>query len=168
MNVVPLSGDNIETTDGGLYTVVSYTNYKPKGPAVYVTVQGAEQTSATPVIYFFDIQKIQDVHVEFDNSSKTFKAAGKIKRLYHLPQVNDKISILKDDTPADKDNDVIKVEKLKLHNKSEGISKGLLICGEDTCYMLDDILAIDRVIGSDSFDRRKFLKLYKDYTGSYK
>lgn len=165
MFVVPLSGDSIETAEGAVYEVVSYTNWKSKGPCCYATTPGLLTSDATPIIYFFDIVKIRDVHVEFDNSSKTFKASGKIKRKYHLPQPGDKIQLLKPETPMDSENDEVKVLKLKLHNKAEGISKGLLVCGEDGCFMLSEIISIERAIGSDSFDRKKFLKYYSEYTG---
>lgn len=165
MYVVPLERDTITTAEGATFTVASFTNYKTKGPACYATTPGLVSTDATPIVYFFDIVKINDVHVEFDNSSKTFKASGKIKRKYHLPQPGDKIHLLKPDTPLDQENDIVKVEKLKLHNKSEGIAKGLLICDDKGCHPLSEIIAIDRTIGSDSFDRKKFLRLYKEYAG---
>lgn len=166
MYIVPLAGDVIMTTEGAAFEVISYTNYKQRGPAVYVSATGDESTTPA-VVYFFDITKICGVHVEYDNSTKIFKASGKIKRKYHLPQPGDKITVLKPETPLDEDDDQIKIEKLKLHNKSEGIAKGLLACG-DACYMLNDIISIDRVIGSDSFDRKKFQRLYSDYSGNHK
>lgn len=166
MYVVPLNGEQIQTSDGGTYEVVSYTDYKPRGPALYCSIVGGSVSDHTPVVYFFDIVKIRGVHVEFDNSSKMFKASGKINRKFHLPQPGDKITVLKEDTPLDQPNDIIKVEKLKLHNKSEGINKGLVVCGDDACYTLADIIAINRQIGSDSFDRKRFLKLYKEYAGN--
>lgn len=163
MFVVPLEGDTITTVDGGTYEVLSYTNYKPNGPAVYVGMPIGE---ASHTVYFFDIEKINGVKVEFDKSAKVFKALGKLKRKIHLPQPGDKIVVLKSGSELDDPDDEVTIKKIKLHNKGSGISKGLLFVDEDGDeYRLHDIISINRSVGSDIFDRKKFLSVYSEYNG---
>lgn len=164
MLVVPLSGDTITTSDNVDYEVIAYTNFKPKGPAVYVKSESDITDKAPHLVYFFDIDKINGVKVEMD-SGKTFKSFGKIKRKYHLPQPGDEIIVLKPDTPLDQPNDTAEVEKLKLFSKADGISKGMIIVADGVSYRLQDIIRIKRTVGSESFDSKKFLKLYEDYKG---
>jgi hypothetical protein len=160
MLIVPLAGDKIQTKDGMEFTVLEYTNYKERGPAVYV-----EHTASIPsdAVYFFDIAKINGVSVTFGNG-KVFKAAGAVKRKLHLPQPGDTITVRTSDAAVD-----LKVSGLKLHSKTEGLAKGLLIQvkleGETKYYRLGQIIDIHRSIGNDMFDRSKFLRTYKDYAG---
>lgn len=162
MFVVPLPKDVITTKDGAELEVITYTNFKSKGPAVYV-----EHNPGTPavIIYFFDIEKINGVRVELNNSSKVFNALGKIKRRFHLPQSNDQLVIKKDAENPD-ESDIVAVKELKLHSKNLGLSKGLLVRDKDgTYYRLDDIQDIKPAVGGDSFNRRKFLRYYSEYRG---
>ncbi len=160
MLIVPLKGDKIETKDGVEFTVLEYTNYKDRGPAVFV-----EHTAAIPsdAVYFFDIVKINGVSVNY-GGGKVFKAAGLIKRRFHLPQPGDTITVRSGESPVD-----LRVSGLKLHSKTEGLTKGLLVQvkneGETTYYRLGQIIDIQRSVGNDLFDRSKFLGYYKDYTG---
>jgi hypothetical protein len=160
MLIVPLAGDKIETKDGVEFTVLAYTNYKERGPAVQV-----EHTAAVPsdAVYFFDIIKINGISVTL-GSGKVFKAAGNVKRKYHLPQPGDLITVRSGNAPADQ-----QVSGLKLHNKTEGLTKGLLVTtkgeGENVNFRLGNIVDIQRSIGNDMFDRNKFLRYYRDYTG---
>jgi hypothetical protein len=161
MLIVPIAGDKITIKDSDRkpLSVISYTNYKLK-PAVYVHT-GIRKPSVA--IYFFDIETINDVRVDYIPSQKVFFAYGNIKRKIHLPQPNDLIVV--DNSDID-ENNLVKVEKLSLHNKAEGLGKGLLIKGDDDkYYRLSDILDIKRAIGDDFFDRKKFLKIYDDYRG---
>lgn len=158
MLVVPLPKDIITTKDGAKLSVVTYTNFKSKGPAVYV-----EHKRGTPavVIYFFDIDRINDVRVELNPSSKVFNALGNIKRKYHLPQPNDLVTVNADDAGT-----IIEVKDLKLHNKSIGLSQGLVIRDkENNFHRLSDIVSIDRAVGSDDFNQKRFLRLYSEYRG---
>ena len=79
MLIVPLKGDKIETKDGVSFQVLSYTNYRDKGPAVYV-----EHTPSVPsdAVYFFDIGKINGKSVELLNGPKVFRSLGPLKRRY--------------------------------------------------------------------------------------
>jgi len=173
MIVVPLPNDEIETKDGAKLTVVGFNNFKTKGPAVYCRQAGAEgHTSPFITIYFFDIEKINTVRVEFSQSSKVFTAYGRIKRKIHLPQPHDFIYVFNksEDGQGEKegfdDSKKVKVTGYKLHSKKYGVSKGLLIEDEDkNVYLLDEILDLRRDSGSSSFDRKTFLKLYKEYQG---
>ena len=163
MFVVPLKNDKIETKDGVIFTVLSFSNYRPKGPAVYV-----EHTPSIPsdAVYFFDISKINGKTVEYVTGAKVFKTTGELKRKWHLPQPNDTITVkLKDG------NRVLTVASLKLHKRDE-LAKGLLIIGtekdsdEKLEVRLSQVVDLERDIGNDMFSRDKFLTYYKDYRGS--
>lgn len=164
MLVVPLKGDKIETKDGVTFSVLSYTNYREKGPAVYV-----EHTPGVPsdAVYFFDIIKINGKTVEWVPGQKVFRAAGEIRRKYQLPQVNDVVTVRGKNGSMD-----ITVTGLKLHKKGE-LAKGMLIQGHETdtddrqFVRLDQITDIKRDIGSDMFSRDRFLSYYNDYRGSH-
>lgn len=168
MQIVPLPNDVIQTKDGASLTVVGYNNFKSKGPAVYCK-NGDDPAFLT--IYFFDIEKVNDVRVEFSNSSKIFTALGRVKRKIHLPQPHDVISVFeKSEEGSDKDgfddSKKVKVKGFKLHSKKYGVSKGLLIEDEDgEVYMLDEVLDLKRDSGTTIFDRKTFLRIYKEYTG---
>jgi len=161
MLVVPIKGDKITTTEGQEFTVDSYTNYKVE-PAVYIDVDHGQN----PIVYFQDIEEINSVKVEYNKTSKLFTALGIIKRKYNLPQPKDTITIDNPSAPEDSPDETAQVKNLKLHNKAIGLSKGLAIVDtNDNTYTLPDVQDIDRDTGSEHFDRRKFLKYYKDYTG---
>ena len=163
MQIVPLKGDEIETKDGVRFKVLSYTNYRDKGPAVYV-----EHTPAVPsdAVYFFDIAKINGKPVEYQAGPKVFRSLGQIKRRYQLPQPSDVITVRGPNGATD-----LTVRGLKLHKKGE-LAKGLLVIGEDKdtqerqIVRLGQILDLKRDIGNDLFSRDKFLNYYADYTGS--
>ena len=169
MQIVPLPNDVIETKDGAKLIVAGFNNFKSKGPAVFCKApeEGSHQFLT---VYFFDIEKINDVRVEFSNSSKVFNALGRVKRKIHLPQPHDFIFVFDkaEDAPREKfdDSKKVKVAGYKLHSKKYGVSKGLLIEDEDkNVYMLDEILDLRREIGTSEFDRKIFLKIYKEYIG---
>ena len=152
MLVVPLTNDTIKTKDGAELKVLAFSNFKSKGPVVYV-----EHEAGTPavVIYYFDIEKINDVRVEFNTSSKVFSSLGFIKRKFHLPQPGDVITI------SDRE---AKVKSLKLHSKSVGLSQGLLVKADDgEYYTLSQIDGIKRSNGTEDFDKKKFLRFYSEY-----
>jgi len=154
MYLVPIKGDQIQTSDGAEFTVSEYSNFKSSGPCVYVT---SESTVAP--IYFFDIQSVNGVKVSYNTQSKVLEALGHFKRKIHLPQKHDKIQV-------DGSEDYIKVDAIKLHSRSLGLSRGMLIIGSDgEHYSLQQITHIKRPIGDSFFDRKKFLKMYDDYLG---
>jgi len=162
MLVLPIGGDTIETKDGIKFTVLSYTNYRERGPAVYV-----EHTKDVPsdAVYFFDIAKINGMTVEYLKSQKVFKSLGKISRKIQLPQPADTITYRGDDGSVD-----VEVVSLRLHKKGQ-LSRGLQVeCVNDakeTVFLrLDQIVDLRRDIGNDMFSRDKFLSLYDDYRGS--
>lgn len=175
MLVVPLKGDRIVTKDGASLLVEGYTNFKNRGPAVYCSSTNAEFNSGDGqfiAIYFFDIDKINDVRVEFNSSSKVLNALGRLKRKIHLPQQHDLIEVFKpsnneDGSKSQFDKSAkVKVSGLKLHSKKYGIAKGLLIEDEDkNVYLLDEILDIEREIGNSLFNKKLFLKIYGEYVG---
>lgn len=163
MLVVPLKGDKIETKDGVDFTVLSFTNYRDKGPAVYV-----EHTAGVPsdAVYFFDIIKINGKSVDYVPGSKVFKAAGEIRRRHQLPQVKDVVTMRGPNGSVD-----VIVDGIKLHKKGE-LAKGLLVVGheadsEDKLFVrLDQIIDLKRDIGNDMFTRDRYLSYYDDYRGS--
>ena len=162
MLIVPLRSDQIETKDGVSFQVLSYTNYRDRGPAVYV-----EHTPAVPsdAVYFFDIQKINGKTVEMMGGPKVFRSLGPIKRRYQLPQPNDTITYRGPDGTLD-----MLVKSLKLHKRGD-LAKGLLVVGEDkdtqerVFVRLSQIIDLKRDIGNDLFSRDKFLNYYSDYSG---
>jgi hypothetical protein len=163
MLVVPVKSDKIETREGVTFTVLSFSNYKDKGPCVYV-----EHTVGVPsdAVYFFDISKINGKTVDYVPGSKVFKAAGELPRKFQLPQTNDIVTIRGKDGSVD-----VTVTGLKLHKKGE-LAKGLFVVGheedsEERMFVrLDQITDIKRDIGSDMFTRDRFLAYYTDYRGS--
>lgn len=163
MIVVPVAKDTILTKDGSRFKVVEYTNYKEGGPAVYARTSSKDVV----LIYFFDIAEINGTKVEYQRSSRTFEALGKIERAQHLPQPDDKITVLSSRSdPENESKDVVEVNSLKLKSKSLGVNKGLHVRDTDgNYYRLKQILDIDRALGGSSFDRSEFLTYYKDYAG---
>lgn len=162
MFVVPLKGDKIETKDGVEFTVLSYTNYREKGPAVLV-----EHTAGVPsdAVYFFDILKINSKTVEYVHGSKIFKVTAEIKRKIQLPQVGDIVTYKDRSGTA-----TLKVKGLKLHKRDQ-LSKGMFVLGEseDVSDKIEvriaSIIDIERDIGSNMFSRDKFRAYYSDYIG---
>lgn len=159
MFVVPVPGDMIMLSDSDIaLQVTSYTNMKQE-PAVYVDANDGENN----VVYFYDISSINDVKVELNKSSKTFESLGMLKRRFNLPQPGDTITVNVKNIEGDLEDKSFTVKNIKLHNKAEGISRGLVVCEEETCFALNEIKNIERKSGSEKFDAKKFQKYYFDY-----
>lgn len=157
--VVPVVGDNIKVTDNETpFKVTSYTNMKQE-PAVYVDVPKGENN----VVYFYDIEEINGVRVDFNRSSKMFETLGLLKRKQNLPQPGDEITVVGKSLDGSPEDVKTVVKAVKLHNKLEGLSRGLVVCDENTCYDLTQIKHIDRKTGSEKFDSAKFQKYYFDF-----
>lgn len=162
MWIVPLRTDIITTTDNQQYEVKHFSNYKSKGPCALVKPVNGDTNQLLP-IYFFDIKLLNDVEVDFPQSSKVLNSLGVIKRTIHLPQKHDKLTIYDDESAESK---VIKVKELKLHNKNIGLAKGLIVIDDnDDRYSLRAITAIERDSGDSFFDKKKFQKIYAEYLG---
>lgn len=164
MWVVPVKGDVIKTSDDAEFTVASYSNFKTKGPCVYVEHDAGD---VSVPIYFFDIKELNGVKVDYNNTSKVLNALGMIKRKEHLPQKHDYIFITEtsdeEEQPIEKK---VRVEELKLHNRNMGLSRGLLVIDSDgEHYSLKSINKIKRFSGDSLFDKSKFQKIYSDYLG---
>lgn len=158
MIVVPVERDVIKTTDGNVYRVVTYTNFKEGGPAVYCRNRGDKSQT---LIYFFDIVAINGVRVEYHKSSKMFNALGKITRDQHLPQPDDKVIILHHGEKR-----AVEVAGLKVKSKLHGTNKGILVRDkEDNVHRLKSVLDIEPALGGRRFNRKAFLSYYDDYTG---
>lgn len=159
MHIVLLKNDMIETNDGASYVVESYTNFKQKGPAVYVSTE--VPTARPHVVYFFDVAKVNGTKVDFDPSSKTLRALGPTKRRINLPQPGDVVTVDTKDGLVE-----TTVKDLKLHSKSIGISKGLVLRDDDRAvYSLKQVVEVKRTIGSSEFDRKRFVRMYREYVG---
>lgn len=159
MFVVPVKGDKIKTKDDSAPRVVSsYTSLKDE-PAVYLTAG----SSTDRYVYFSDIIEINGVAVEYDSPSKTFNALGPLKRKYNIPQPGDTIKIKLMDVHFKDETEEIDVDSIKLHSKKHGESRGLLICGEQSCFTLSDILDLTRKSWTETFNSKKFQKYYFDY-----
>lgn len=165
MLVVPIEKDVILTKDKQLLKVIEYTNYKDGGPAVYCRTK----TDKTPIlIYFFDIAEINGVKVEFNRSSKIFNAMGKLTRSQHLPQPDDDIAIINRKKTEDRPERRIHVEvdSLKLKGRNIRSGQGMLVKDTDGAnHRLRHIVGITRAIGSSSFNRDEFVRLYQHYMG---
>ena len=163
MFVVPLKADKIETEDGTQSTVLSYTNFRPSGPAVFVDREVGQPAAAVDLS---DIVKLNGKTVTFVEGGKVLKSAGEIKRKIQLPQVGDLVSFKSGGATS-----TMKVKSLKLHKKGE-LSKGLLVVGDDeetdqkVSIQLGKITDIKRDIGADVFSQDRFLTIYSDYKGS--
>lgn len=167
MFVVPLSKDVIETSDGYLYRVIEYTNFKDAGPAVYAAEKGVK----TPkLVYFSDITSINGVKVEYSKATKLLKAFGRLDRKIHLPQPDDSITAITDTIDAQGDDaDLYEVLSVKLKSRAAGPNKGLVVKVDSDVHpyiRLSQILDIRRSIGSSNFNRSEFQTLYKDYMGA--
>lgn len=162
MFVVPVKGDKIIVKDSSdVYTVRSYTNLK-KEPAVYVT-------PSIDYFYFADIVEINGVRVDYHSESKTFIALGPIKRGVNLPQPKDIITVkLKEIDHGKQETEEVIIKSVKLHNRKEGISKGLVFCSEKACYTIEDIIDVERSGWTDTFNTGKFKRYYKNYAPLYK
>jgi hypothetical protein len=158
MIVVPLEKDIIKTNDGLVYRVVSYTNFKDNGPAVYCKNRGDKRQT---LVYFFDIAYINDTKVDYHRGSKLFNALGKIARVQHLPQPDDKII-----TMVNGEKRVVEVVTLKLKSKNHGVNKGILVKdSDDNFHRLKSIHDIDPALGGSRFNRKEFLEYYEEYLG---
>lgn len=155
MFVVPVAGDKVKMIDGDVTTVTSFTSLK-KEPSVYV------DNPDVKVLAFSQIEEINGVRVEYNQGSKCFESMGQIRRKINLPQPGDSVQVTVT-TMGEKTTDTLKVKYLKLHNRTEGISKGLLVCDDMMCVTLADIENIERKTGSEPFNVDKFKKYYFDY-----
>lgn len=160
MFVVPVAGDKIVTKDVSDPAIVSsFTSLKDE-PAVYVVPSSSKEK----YIYFSDIVEINGVRVEYDPDSKCFDALGPLKRKFNIPQPKDTITVkLKNVSYGEDETEKIEVKKVKLHSKKWGIGRGLLSCGEKSCFSLADILMIDRNGWTEKFDPEGFRRYYLDY-----
>lgn len=159
MFVVPVKGDKIKTKDDSAPRIVSsYTSLKDE-PAVYLTAN----TSQDKYLYFSDIVEINGVAVEYDSSSKTFNALGPLKRKYNIPQPGDTITVKLIDVNFKDETEDIELDSIKLHSKKYGAGRGLLACGQKSCFTLADIIDLKRDSWTETFNAEKFQKYYFDY-----
>jgi hypothetical protein len=162
MFIVPLAGDTITTDGGAQFKVVSYTNYKDHGPAVYV-----ERGSGSPSdpVYFGDITEVNGTKTSYVRGQKVLEAMGRVKRRFHLPQPGDDITAKVDGQPVN-----LTMKSYKLHRKGY-LHQGLMLIAEDdtndtTALCLDQLIDVRRPLGDDNFSRDRFLSYYDDYRGT--
>lgn len=159
MFIVPVAKDKIRTKDDSEPRVVSSFTSLKNEPAVYLQ----PSSSRDKYVYFSDIVEVNGVRVEYDAASKVFNALGPLKRWYNIPQPGDVITVKMSDADFKKETEEIEVESVKLHNKKEGIARGLLVCGEKSCFSLNEILNIKRKSWTETFSYSNFKKYYLDY-----
>ena len=164
MLVVPVQRDKIIDVSGSVFRVIAYTNYRDQGPAVYAK----PEDSKTPVlIYFTDIEKINQTKVDYLPTMKVFRALGNIKRDYHLPQPGDTVTFFSQEMSTEDGQGSLTVVDLRLKNKNLGASKGIFVRTDDgPTFRLKDIMDIDSGSGEYlRFNRASFLSYYKEYIG---
>jgi len=159
MFVVPLRGDKVKTKDDSSPRVVTSFSSLKDEPAVYLL----PSSSRDRFLYFSDLVEINGVAVEYDRTSKLFNALGPLKRKFNLPQPGDMITVKLMDVNFKDETETIDVDALKLHSKKYGIGRGLLVCGQKSCFSLNEILNLTRRSWSEKFDAEKFQKYYLDY-----
>ncbi len=158
MIVVPLKKDKILTSDDQELKVVSYTPYKEAGPAVHCKLADEIIT-----VYFFDIKEINNIKVEYLKSQKAFKVFGKFERQIHLPQPDDKVTIQKKGS-SKHERIIVEVAQLKMKSKDKIITKGAQLKDtEGLWHRLDEIVSINRAIGTNDWNLGQFKHFYKDY-----
>jgi hypothetical protein len=158
MIVVPVEKDYIKTKDGLGTRVISYTNFKEGGPAVYCKNRGDGRQT---LVYFFDIDEINGTKVEYSKNSRMFNALGKINREQHLPQPDDKVVVV-----SGGEKITVEVASLKLKSKLLGINKGIFIKDKNgVAHRLRNIIDIESAIGGRRFNRKAFLSFYDEYLG---
>lgn len=159
MIIVPVSGDNIKSSDGLPSKVLSYTNYEEHGPAVIVeTGSGASETLA-----FEDIVSVngKSVKVVIDGTGyKVLESAGFVERKFQLPQIGEIVTSAISEIETRR----YEVSRIRLH-VPQGLSRGLVLDVNDVDseekveLTLDDIIDIEQYL----FDKKKFLEFYQDY-----
>ena len=147
MLVVPLRGDNITNGEGINQTVKQYTGIKKK-PACYVV--GIKEPT-----YFEDIKQLKKLPVELHNGC--FKVYGLIKRLYHLPQPGEYVSIYKNGNLQS-----LLVKDIKVHSEYHLLGGLIVVCENGDIVSLDMIVDIKGKY-HNRFNQTAFLALYKDY-----
>lgn len=152
--VVPVKGDRVTTRDDSDPRVVSsYTSLKDL-PAVYLT----PGSSSERFIYFSDIVELNGVRVELDKASGCLRPLGPLRRLVAIPQEGDTVEVeLVDGSSLES----IKVTKVTLLDRKQ--QHTLLVCGESSCFALDDLRSINPVGGFGPTRMHRLLRYYHDY-----
>lgn len=160
MIIVPVASDRIKTVNGLPFKVLSFTNYKPEGPAVLVE---SSSGSNTETVFFEDIVQINGKNVRVLKSAegyKVFESDGFFPRTFQLPQVGEVIRSRVNGI----EERPYEVQRIRLHVQGHLASGLILDCQEKdapsvTELTLDDINDIDHYL----FKRDKFLSFYSDY-----
>jgi len=161
MLVVPLKGDKIKLLGiDGIFIVSSYTSFKPE-PAVYLTDVLPDGSRS---IFFSKIIELNDIKVEYDESSRLLKALGTLKHRVHLPQEHDKVTYTLVEADFNEEKVTSKVTGLHLHSKTDK-SKSLKVKVESGITLeLTDIIDIQRAGGAGfKFSAAEFQHKYIDY-----
>lgn len=160
MIIVPIAGDRIKTTNGLPFKVLSFTNYKPEGPAVLVEPASG---SGTETVFFDDITEVNGKKVRVLKSAEGYKVLetdGYFERTFQLPQPGE--TIQSDSNGIETRS--YEVQRLRIHVQGRLTSGMILDCRDKDSDVvselsLDDITDIDHYL----FKRDKFLALYADY-----
>lgn len=158
MFVLPVSGDKISTKDDGTILIVSsYTSLK-NDPAVYI-----KQSGTSDYMYFSDINTINGVNVEYDQTSKVFNAIGPLSRKYNIPQPKDSIKIKLKEVSYDNELEELIVTGMRLHSTKYGPNQGLVILTKEGEFSIGDLLDVIHKDFSEVFNQQRFKKYYFDY-----
>jgi hypothetical protein len=158
MFVVPVAGDRIKTKDSGdIRQVSSFSSLKDE-PAVYVKPPGTDK-----YIYFSDIVEINNVSVEYDVNSKVFNALGPLRRKFNLPQTKDTIKVKLKDVSYDDTLEELIVTGLRLHSKTYGAGRGMLVITKEGEFSLADLKDVIHRDFDERFDEGRFRRYYSDY-----
>ena len=107
------------------------------------------------VKYFEDIKQLKKLPVELHNGC--FKVYGLIKRLYHLPQPGEYVSIYKNGNLQS-----LLVKDIKVHSEYHLLGGLIVVCENGDMISLDMIVDIKGKY-HNQFNQTAFLALYKDY-----
>ena len=119
-----------------------------KKPACYVV--GIKEPT-----FFEDIKQLKKLPVELHNGC--FKVYGLIKRLYHLPQPGEYVSIYKNGNLQS-----LLVKDIKVHSEYHLLGGLIVVCENGDMISLDMIIDIKGKY-HNRFNQTAFLALYKDY-----
>jgi hypothetical protein len=159
MIIVPVLGDEVKTKDGLPSKVISYTNYKPAGPAVIVS-SGA----STDEIQFSDIISINNQEVKLLKDAdgyNVFEITGYLKRKFELPQPGEYIQSDVSGTQTEQ----YKVQRVRLHVQGKSSSGIILdVLHQDETAPIEITLNQITDIKDALFNKENFLKFYSDYT----
>lgn len=160
MLIVPVIGDKFKTSAGLPAEVLSFTNYKPEGPAVLAeTTEGGTSES----ILFSEISEINGHLISLVKNAdgyNVFEVDGFIPRKFQLPQPGD---IIESDISG-VETRRYEVQRLRVHVKDQ-YARGMIIDSKDLESEEVIEITLGRITNIEHylFSKQKFLAYYSDY-----